>query len=55
MAYAALASAVCSLDLLLQCGHPLLNNHRRKDEILSLCKRIIAFQEFLADYGEIKH
>ncbi|XP_016541421.2 putative late blight resistance protein homolog R1B-16 [Capsicum annuum] len=55
MAYAALTSAVCSLDLFLKCDHPLLNNLRRKEEILSLCKRIIAFQEFLTDYEKIKH
>ncbi|XP_055801805.1 putative late blight resistance protein homolog R1A-3 [Solanum dulcamara] len=55
MAYAALTSAVCSLELFLQCNHPLLNNLQRKDQILSLCKRIIAFQEFLTDYETIKH
>lgn len=55
MAYAALTSALCSLELFLQCNHPLLNNPRRKDEILSLCKRILSFQEFLMDYEKIKH
>ncbi|KAL3352670.1 hypothetical protein AABB24_020591 [Solanum stoloniferum] len=55
MAYAALTSAVCSLELLMQCNHPLLNNLQRKEQISSLSKRIIAFQEFLADYETIKH
>ncbi|KAK4344177.1 hypothetical protein RND71_037271 [Anisodus tanguticus] len=55
MAYAALTSAVCSLELFLQCNHPFLNNLQRKDQILSLCKRIISFQEFLTDYEKIKH
>ncbi|XP_049359042.1 putative late blight resistance protein homolog R1B-16 [Solanum verrucosum] len=55
MAYAALTSAVCSLELLMQCNHPLLNNLQRKEQISSLSKRIIAFQEFLTDYETIKH
>ncbi|CAN4094211.1 unnamed protein product [Withania somnifera] len=55
MAHAALTSAVCSLELFLQCNNPLLNNLQRKDQILSLCKRILAFQEFLTDYEKIKH
>nr|XP_033513108.1 putative late blight resistance protein homolog R1B-16 isoform X2 [Nicotiana tomentosiformis] len=55
MAYAALTSAVCSLELFLQCNHPLLNNLQRKEQILSLCKRILSFQEFLTDYEKIMH
>ncbi|KAK6774287.1 hypothetical protein RDI58_029526 [Solanum bulbocastanum] len=55
MAYAALTSAVCSLELFLRCNHPLLNNPQRKDQTLSLSKRIIALQEFLTDYEKIKH
>ncbi|XP_059277793.1 putative late blight resistance protein homolog R1A-3 [Lycium ferocissimum] len=55
MAYAALTSAVCSLELFLQCNHPLLNNLQRKDQISSLLKRIIVFQEFLTDYEKINH
>ncbi|KAL3322771.1 hypothetical protein AABB24_040054 [Solanum stoloniferum] len=55
MAYAALTSALCSLELFLRCNHPLLNNPQRKDQTLSLSKRIIALQEFLTDYEKIKH
>uniref|UniRef100_K4DBD5 NB-ARC domain-containing protein n=1 Tax=Solanum lycopersicum TaxID=4081 RepID=K4DBD5_SOLLC len=39
----------------MQCNHPLLNNLKRKEQILSLSKRIIAFQEFLTDSETIKH